>query len=427
MQCSIQIVTPFTSFAYDLKAQLQSLGYLVSLNFDVPLRCRILYQDRQLEDEEDLFKEIQVLKLNQYPNPEDTQYQFMIELGGLDLLSRLAQCSISIQGSSIDSCQELERTLEPIGFRQLKVRRAQPHQALLRYGGAPHAILAMISWYALRQGWMLDWARVWALNEMDLMITLPKVPSLNTVDREDPSQWKITIESDDHDFADLLAQRLLQVGFQDFKINLEPLPSLIGVQVSWGPISPSEGIKMSLWSALSEVERQTFGSHTSLSRCELTDDSMSLVPLLDQKLFTPTLTPSLIISISCQSANPHFKTTRTRNLIQSLEFCIRTERGELGEVARWIRSLKPQRLNIVTQKEWEELCECMLLVHEHTDSPDLPQHGLVWGEIRCGRSLASLGAWLRDEIERLTQRRPLLEISPALSAQEIWILLPKGQ
>ena len=124
MSLSIKVVTGFTSFAHDLKERLQELGHQVTLSFEVPSHWRALYGGVRPQDDE-LWAELAPLRLNARPSPQLMSGELTLELGGLDLLKRVTQVQLTVEGSSEQLRDRLEYKLEPIGFGALKQRAAR--------------------------------------------------------------------------------------------------------------------------------------------------------------------------------------------------------------------------------------------------------------------------------------------------------------
>ena len=121
MSLSIKVVTGFTSFAHDLKEQLQALGHHVTLSFEMPSRCRALYGGSLPEDEA-LWAALAPLNLSARSDPELSSHELTLELGGLDVLKRTSQVQLTLEGSSEGVRDRLEYKLEPVGFGSLTQR-----------------------------------------------------------------------------------------------------------------------------------------------------------------------------------------------------------------------------------------------------------------------------------------------------------------
>lgn len=423
MRGSVQIITPFTSFAHDLRDQLSSLGYEVTLSFETPLRCRALYRELRAQDEP-LWEALAPLQLSRRQHTERTVYTVTLELGGAELLTRASSCQLTLEGPNIELQRRLERRLEPLGLGGIHAHRAHPTQALIRYGGAPRAVLAITAWYLAREGYSTEWIRLWGLHDMELMVSIPEVSSDRPAPSGDPSGWQITLECDDHALSEELIKRLSLAGFIQINAQLMPLEEHIGSLVSWGPLAPSDLLKLALWGAVSDAERCLLGGEATYPRCELMGGSLEEVK--GREALSLSLQPSLTLRVARGSATREAQAQRAQALAQGLELCLRSEMGALSEVARLLRALKPRALQVLTQAEWEERCELLTLLDDRAYPAELPQLGVIWGEIRCSRSLAPLGAWLQDQLLVITQRRPSLVCTSSLSPRELWVLLPRG-
>lgn len=425
MRCSIQIVTPITSFAHDLRARLLSLGHEVSLSFERPLRCRARCGARSYHNEA-LWAELSSLQLARQLDVELPADALILELGGLELPSRLSQCQLTLAGPSAGLCQTLERKLEPLGLGALKRRYAEPTQTVARYGGAPRVLLSMISWYLAQEGRSLEWSRVWGVHELELYVSVSDRLPTPSLDPALPSSWRVTLESDDESLSEHLLERLSATGFTQLHQAHHSLDDHIGALVTWGPVVPSEPIKMMLWGAVSEAERTTLGGEATYPRCELERGGSARGTRVALSGSEPIASPSLTLRVARATTSHATQAERAQRLARDLTICLRSERGELSEVARLLRSLSPHELKVVTTEEWRALSEMMSLIDERAYPAELSEAGLIWGEVRCSSKLAPLGAWLRDQLAERTQRRPSLVFSEALGAQELWVLLPKG-
>ncbi len=428
MGCTVTIKTVLASFAHDLSEQLTALGHQVVLSFEEPARCRAIAGASALDDLA-LWRALAPMRLPRRHAPELPHDALILELGGPDAVRRLSHTELILESADPAPHHATLRSLEPIGFRGVRHRSARPSQAIMRFGGAPHLARAVSAWYLAREGFQLEWAQVWELSEAQLCLSLPSASSRDkgaeqAASASSPAAWSIELSCDDEALTELIRARLDERGFVDLELSPSEELKELGLSLSWRGAALSEELKLLLWSALSEAERERLGEGETISpRCE--HNGAPRPPRLEApQALQPRLTPTLSISASLRDARPEHRRLRALAQLSRHSICLKSSESELSPIARLIRSFKPEEFTLYSPEEWASLAELLLELEGDRYPPDLAERGEHWGEIHCSRGSLALATWLRNELEPLLKVGPSVKVTQALKRRELWLLFP---
>ena len=432
---TLSIHTEQIAFAYDLLEAIEalSLNVHVTLCFEPTEGC-VLQQHPLASPPLPLLELLKPLGLATEQRASLDAHHLRLELGGRESQARLAQTKVVLQAANPAHLELLERQLEPVGFEQVRSLKGAPQQSVLRYGGASLLSRAMLSWWASRLGYHATWAHVWGMHERELWLSLPlaqaperpatlsREPSKNTSQPPQPlskheplsglSSWSIEVSCDDEAEAEALITRLKAEGFGEVRRSSAPLPAEhVGVELCWGGGSDEE-VTLAVWGALSDHEKAS-----GLERLEPRFERHAHPVRPTRRALTLYVRSLVRGELALRSFVQH--------QMSELELCLRSEGGELSPLARSLRALKPKQLKVLNLEAWSSLCELLSLVAPLEHPEDLEVRGLIWGEVRCPPRRLAVAAWLQGELERVTEKRPLLVVSEALSPHELWLLAPQ--